>query len=93
MAWAMAGARMLVPLLAEGVREWRSSLANRWARMYDQGIRRRQRTCRMVAWISRHPRSARWALRVVGSAPRVAGAVARRTGDPYPALLNDGQGP
>lgn len=92
MAWAMAGARMLIPLLSEGLGRWRPSLARRWDRLHGRRIRRRQRTCRTLAWVSRHPLRVRWALVAAGAVPRLAGAVARRTGTPYATSLQKSGG-
>jgi flavin-dependent dehydrogenase len=88
MAWAMAGGRMLAPLLQAASRRWDPSLARRWEELHRRSVGRRQRLCRMVAWTSRHPTSARAALSMLEALPRLAGALARRNARPFPDPLS-----
>lgn len=85
MAWALAGARLLVPLLVPAAREWTPSLGEEWERRYRRGVARRQRTCRSIAWISRRSTATRGALAAAAIFPGWAKRVARRTARPIPA--------
>jgi flavin-dependent dehydrogenase len=83
MAWAMAGGRMLAPLLQAASHRWDPSLARRWEELHRRSVGRRQQLCRMVAWTSRHPASARVALSMLEALPRLAGALAQRNARPF----------
>ena len=72
MGWALWGALALAPLVHAGVSRWDATLVSRWKKEYDRRIGRGQRICRLVAWGLRRPRVAHLALRVFGTAPRLA---------------------
>jgi flavin-dependent dehydrogenase len=84
MGWALLGARHLRPLVRDGAGGWTQDLAERWDRRYRQGVGGRQRTCRRIAWLSRHPRLARSALALLSRAPWLAAPAIRGVAAPPP---------
>ncbi|HSG46198.1 MAG TPA: hypothetical protein VLA43_00160, partial [Longimicrobiales bacterium] len=84
MAWALGGAALLAPLLDEAARGWWPGVADRWARIHAREIAGRQRICRSVARLSRHPYLSREAIRWSGYLPRAAALMAGALARPFP---------
>jgi len=77
-AWALCSALAVVPLATAAVRAWDDAILRAWERQWQATIGARQRTCRAVAWLLRHPRLlspcvAALALRPSLAAPLLAG--------------------
>ena len=79
-AWAIAGARALVPLVAKAARSWDPALLAAWDRAHAQSMAGAQRLCRAVAWTSRRPWLVLTTLRLLARFPRMAGPFVRRAG-------------
>jgi len=90
MSWALWGAALLAPLAVQGAARWDPALAVRWPALHRRTIVRRQRGCRAVAWLSRHPylsgAAIRLSKRLPGAADRAAGALSR----PYELEIHAG---
>lgn len=72
MAWAVMGAAALAPLATRAVRGWEPSLASEWERAHRQLLRGRQRRCRLVARVLRHPALCRMAVAALSGFPVLA---------------------
>lgn len=72
MAWALAGARAVVPLADQGCRHWTPELGRRWQATYRQVIRRRQWVCRSLSHLLRHPGLTRGVVRILSAYPSIA---------------------
>jgi len=70
MAWAMASAVAVTPLVCEAAAQWTPSLAAQWTSRHRRLVRRRQATCR---WITQALRDPRLAQTLVGAAARLPG--------------------
>jgi menaquinone-9 beta-reductase len=55
MAWALMSSRAVGPLARRGIQCWSPSLAREWAEIHNRLILRRQRLCRGLATVLRHP--------------------------------------
>lgn len=80
MAWALAGAASLAPLAAEAIRsrKWDTRWEQRWETIFQQVIRQRQGTCRLVARFLRSPTLCRVAITVLSRVPRLATPIIKR---------------
>ncbi|MFQ5536833.1 MAG: NAD(P)/FAD-dependent oxidoreductase [Gemmatimonadota bacterium] len=78
MAWALAGAQALAPLVTVAARSarWPAEVERAWQACWDAGWRRGSRLCRAAAWTLRRPPVARAAVRLASVAPGVAARVA-----------------
>jgi len=78
MTWAMLSAISVAPLVKEWLRTRQDSrrqlvaLANAWSRQHRSLLARRQRNCRTLAYLLRHPSAVRTALGVISLVPRIA---------------------
>jgi menaquinone-9 beta-reductase len=78
MTWAMLSAISVAPLAKEWLRTRQDSrrqsvaLANAWSRQHRSLLARRQRNCRNLAYLLRHPSAVRTALGVISLVPRIA---------------------
>jgi flavin-dependent dehydrogenase len=80
MAWALASAIAVAPLASAAVRQWDSSLVDRWTELHRRLVGRRQLTCRAAAAILRRPRLTRLAMGLLRFSPALA--------NPIIAMLN-----
>ncbi|MCX6550123.1 MAG: FAD-dependent monooxygenase [Acidobacteria bacterium] len=55
MAWALAGAEGVVPLVRRAIEAWDEDLGRVWIDTHDRLVGREQRWCRFVAWAVRVP--------------------------------------
>jgi flavin-dependent dehydrogenase len=77
MSWALTGARALAPLASEAISAWSDPVAREWEARYRRLVARRQRLCRAIAWLSRHPRLGRAAIGWLGQRPSWAAPLVR----------------
>ncbi|MHC4925037.1 MAG: NAD(P)/FAD-dependent oxidoreductase [Planctomycetota bacterium] len=77
-AWALAGARALAPIAAQGIRDWRPHLVDDWAREHARTVGRAASLCRALAWGLRRPAVSHTVLRALRLAPSAAGPFVRR---------------
>lgn len=69
MAWAMADASAVTPLVREAVANWNDGIGVRWSALHARNVRARQRVCRGVSRMLRRPRLLGAALPVMNAAP------------------------
>jgi flavin-dependent dehydrogenase len=78
MTWAMLSAISVAPLAKEWLRTRQDgrrqlvALANAWSRQHRSLLAGRQRNCRALAYLLRHPSAVRTALRIISLAPGIA---------------------
>jgi menaquinone-9 beta-reductase len=77
MAWALAGATLVAPLVGEAIRQWDAGLLRRWEADYRRAVTRRQLVCRMTAAVLRRPGPTRALVRLLAVAPALAGPAFR----------------
>jgi menaquinone-9 beta-reductase len=77
MAWALASAAALAPVVAEAVRRWRPGLAAVWARRHARLFRRRHAVCRAVAGVLRRPPVVRVVVAALTRMPGLAAPFVR----------------
>ena len=77
-AWALASAVAVAPLADRAVSRWDDSLGREWGARHRQIVTGRQRMCRLVARILRHPRLAHCAIQLLGWWPRLAAPFVHR---------------
>jgi flavin-dependent dehydrogenase len=71
-AWAVASATAVAPLAERAVAAWDDRLIGEWNRTHDKLIRNKQRTCRVVARVLRHPRLTRMTVGLLQVLPRLS---------------------
>ncbi len=71
MGWALASAVALAPLASAACDDWQPALVAAWSREHARLVRRRQRTCRMLAAFLKSPTCVRWAMRLLPKIPRL----------------------
>lgn len=86
MAWALRGAVLLAPLIAESLQTAQFPLSQRWTTVYNQNIRRQQFVCRAVAMLLRHPMLACGTAATMARFPALFGPIIRRLH--HPALAS-----
>jgi len=77
MAWAIRGARVIVPFVERGVHHWSESLEAEWSKTLADQLAGRQRWCRAFARILRHPRLVRTGIALAIAFPSLGRAVVR----------------
>ena len=82
MAWALAGAKRILPLLEQAVRAWRDELGPQWQRQYHSLLGSRQRTCRAVTMLLRNRAITRLAVEALKISPALAGPLVRQINRP-----------
>jgi flavin-dependent dehydrogenase len=91
MAWALAGACAAEPFALRGIANWDRTLEQAWTRAHRSLIARRQRWCRWLSALLRHPRMTRALLSVVARAPQLARPVVRELTAPLRAAKGVGE--
>lgn len=86
MAWALRGAVLLAPLIAESLQSAQFPLSRHWTTVYNQNIRRQQFVCRAVAMLLRHPMLACGTAATMARFPALVGPIIRRLH--HPALVS-----
>ena len=75
MGWALTSSLAALPLVLRGLEHWDGAIETEWRRLHRRWVAQRQRSCRVVALVLRHPRIS-WGLhRLAGSFPSVAGSM------------------
>jgi menaquinone-9 beta-reductase len=73
MGWALTSSLAALPLVLRGLEHWDGAIETEWRRLHRRWVTKRQRSCRVLAVVLRHPRIS-WGLhRLAGSFPSVAG--------------------
>ncbi len=95
-AWALASALAVAPLADRLAGRWDPAAGWTWTALHRRAVAGRQRTCRVVAEVLRHPRLARVAIHLLGRLPGLAGPVVRHLNAPMaplsPVLRGEGLG-
>jgi menaquinone-9 beta-reductase len=81
MAWALASAKALAPLVARAVQRWHPLLAWEWGAAYRELIGRRHFVCRFISGVLRAPRLTRTLIHLLAYAPALATPVVRYLGE------------
>jgi len=89
-ASALETAVAVTPLVVQAARTWTPSIAVCWETLYRETVRKRQLTCRQLAWILRHPRVAHASLGLCRLVPGIARRVIRKTTFPSTLTLTPG---
>lgn len=75
MGWALTSALAALPLVLLGLEHWDGAIETEWRRLHHRWVTQKQRSCRVLAVVLRHPRIS-WGLhRLAGSIPSVAGSM------------------
>lgn len=75
MGWALTSALAALPLVLRGLEHWDGAIETEWRRLHHRWVTQKQRSCRVLAVVLRHPRIS-WGLhRLAGSFPTVAGSM------------------
>ncbi len=77
-AWALASAVAVTPLVSAAVEQWDPRLARQWIELHRRTIHSRQQLCRAVAGTLRHPFLVSVILRLLSWSPSLATPVIRR---------------
>ena len=76
-AWALASGTAAATIARQAYRHWDHAWAVRWAALYRQIVGHRQRACRVVAHVLRHPLLTQGVVAFLAWAPGLAGPVVR----------------
>ena len=69
MGWALTSALAALPLVLLGLEHWDGAIETEWRRLHHRWVTQKQRSCRVLAVVLRHPRIS-WGLhRLAGSFP------------------------
>lgn len=75
MGWAITSSLAALPLVLHGLEHWDGAIETEWRRLHRRWVAQKQRSCRVLAVVLRHPRIS-WGLhRLAGSFPSVAGSM------------------
>lgn len=78
MAWALASASAIVPIIRQGLNGSVESSGNDWRLAYGSQVARRQLVCRWASRVLRRPRLTKWIVRLLSFAPSLAVPVLRQ---------------
>jgi flavin-dependent dehydrogenase len=84
MAWALAAAVAVTPIVNRAVNDWTDRHAREWAAAHHRVVTRRQAVCRIAARVLRSPRLCRWVVRGLNVLPAVAAPVVKLLNHPLP---------
>ncbi len=83
MAWALASASRVVPLVSAGVQAWRPELGRQWELQHRKLIGSRQRMCRVLTLLLRNAGLTRVAIEALQLSPALASPLVRRINRPF----------
>jgi len=83
MAWALASANRVLPLVEQGVKAWLPELGRQWEVQHRALIGSRQRTCRAVTLLLRNQGLTRIAVEALKCSPTLATPLVRRINRPF----------
>lgn len=75
MAWAIADAAAVTPLVREAVANWAGDIVVRWSALHARNVHARQRVCRGVSKLLRRPRLLTAALPAMNAAPALVSPI------------------
>ncbi len=82
MAWALAGAKRILPLVEQAVQAWREELGPQWQQQFRDLIGPRQRICRAATILLRNRGVTRLAVEALKISPALAGPLVRQMNRP-----------
>lgn len=89
-AWALDSGAAVTPLALRAIEAWEPELAHAWEDTHRRRVRHRQRACRVLAQLLRHPRLTAGLLSTCARLPRLAtpliAALSRRIARPSAPL-------
>ena len=89
MGWAITSSLAALPLVLRGLEHWDGAIETEWRRLHRRWVAQKQRSCRVLAVVLRHPRIS-WGLhRLAGSFPSVAGSMIGLLQRPAPPCSTD----
>lgn len=77
MGWALTSAVAIQPLVAQAVANWQPTLIPQWANIHHRVVGRRQRLCRGLAFVLKHPSVAGLAFQLVARLPLLSRQLVR----------------
>ena len=83
-SWALAAGAAVAPFALRAISAWTPDLASRWERQFRDLVERRQRVCRVLAALLRHPWLSQMAVRVLARLPGLAGPLLHTAQAPLP---------
>ena len=83
MAWALASAHRVLPLVAQCVKAWQPEFGWQWEGQHRELIGSRQRTCRAVTLLLRNQGLTRIAVEALKCSPALARPLVRRINRPF----------
>lgn len=86
MAWALAGAHDVLPIIDRAVQFWRADLGPQWQAHHRQLIGSRQRACRVVTRLLRNQGLTRVAVEAMKLSPALAAPLVRHINRPFAAV-------
>jgi flavin-dependent dehydrogenase len=86
MAWALTSAQAITPLALQAIERWDCSLCESWSTLHHRLIGRRQRLCRGLAILLRHPWLDRFLFELLARAPGMARMMIDRVNAPFVSL-------
>lgn len=85
--WALASAVALAPIASDACEQWQTTLAEVWSCEQARLVRRRQRTCRMLAALLKSPTCVRLAMFLLPKMPRLLQPIVRGVSLPWSTRL------
>jgi 2-polyprenyl-6-methoxyphenol hydroxylase-like FAD-dependent oxidoreductase len=79
-AWALASAIAVVPLVLEAADQWNPRLVHDWTAIHRRRIKRRQTTCRVATAALRHPMLVSGLMSFLMLSPHLGGRIIRLVG-------------
>jgi flavin-dependent dehydrogenase len=86
MAWALASAEALAPLVQRAVQRWTPELIDEWTYVYKRIVTRRQLLCRVTAALLRRPGLMRTVVGILAWIPALASPCVRWLDHPTEAI-------
>jgi 2-polyprenyl-6-methoxyphenol hydroxylase-like FAD-dependent oxidoreductase len=86
MAWALASAEALAPLVQRALRQWTPELAKEWTQVYRRIVTRRQLLCRATAALLRRAALMRTVVGILAWMPALASPCVRWLDHPTEAM-------
>ena len=77
MYWALESGSLVVPFIERGIRRWTADLALQWDQQWRRTLANRQRTCRVLSRLIRHPNVFRQVVQLLQVCPVLAWPVIR----------------
>ena len=83
MAWALASAKRVTPLVKEAATQYSDALMDRWTVLHRRLLGGRMRHCRFISQLLRRPWLTRATIALVPRAPGIASPIVRALNTPF----------